>query len=690
MKKLLLGLLTLVAALPTVAQPAVCDSMAADSVTHRKKVAVVLSGGGAFGATHVGALKVLEEIGMPIDMVVGTSMGSIVGALYSAGYNSNDIATMFHDMDWTELFLDRADQRHLTLTDRDILNSHIYQRYFFVRDSIDPQPGGVIRGTNVERTFAHYLQGYTDSIDFLHDLPRQFACVATDLVTDSAVTLTHGSLVKSLRASMSIPGLFTPVRMDSMVLVDGGSKNNFAADVARQLGADIVIGLRFTRGLGTEKGPKYRTIMEVMERAAGSDVSRRTRENEKYCDLIIRVPVKHYTSGSFTRSALDTLMARGEKAMREHMDTLLALKARAGVAADSDYSLHLRDIGHLQPEADDKVGLIDTRLPHTIEASVGIRFDTEDLAAIQLHGRYFLSEKPGKELDLTVRLGLRSMLRVGFDIEPWHFKRMGVSYEFWYKYLDLYTQGKRSDNLSLIYQHANMKLFALDATNFDLELGLGWEHYHQFKPLWNEHSEVVLPSNEHYFNYHVRLRYDNEDRRYFTRRGIRAEARAAYYTDNFAQWNGHTGFGAVAALWQMTVPLAHDTHLRWGVQGRLVFGDDIPVMKHNMAGGMSQGKFFPQQMPLAGMGHVEFFDTKMVSASLRLQQRIVGQHYLLLDGSVAEHNDTLGDLFDRKPLWGIQLGYFYNSSLAGPLGATIGWNSHTHRVNFLLSLGFDF
>ena len=150
-----------------------------DSVQGRKKVAVVLSGGGAFGAIHVGALKVIEEAGLPVDMVVGTSMGSIVGAMYSVGYDSQDIATMFRTMEWTELFLDRGNYWHNTLAEREALNTYIYKRDFYVRGNIDPQPGGLIRGTNVEKAFEHYLQGYTDSIDFLRDLPRQFACVAT-------------------------------------------------------------------------------------------------------------------------------------------------------------------------------------------------------------------------------------------------------------------------------------------------------------------------------------------------------------------------------------------------------------------------------------------------------------------------------------------------------------------------------
>ena len=659
-----------------------------DNAQPRKKVAVVLSGGGAFGAIHVGALKVIEEAGIPVDMVVGTSMGSIVGALYSVGYNSSDIATMFRSMDWVDLFLDRNDQSRLTLSDRDKQNTYIYERDFYVRGGIDPQPGGLIRGYNVERAFEYYLQGYTDSINFLTDLPRQFACVATDLVEDDQVVLTSGKLVKSMRSSMSIPGVFTPVRMGDMVLVDGGAKNNFAADVARELGADIVIGVRFDLGLGKDK--QYRSLMDVMERSAGSDVSRRTRENEKYCDLVIKVPVRGYTSGSFTSGALNTLMARGEEATREKLDSLLILKQMAGVDVNRDYSMHLRDINNLRPVNEEKQGLIDQRKNSTVVASLGARFDSEDLAALQLNGHYYMGGRVNKELDLTVRLGLRSMLRLGLDFEPWKFKKMGLSYEFWYKYHDLYTRGKRSNNISTIYQNANVKLFSLEAMNFDCELGLGWEHYHFFKGLWNEHSTVTFPKNVHYFNYHVKARYNNEDKRYFTLRGMRAEAQVAYYTDNFAQWKGHSGFTTVAAMWQMTFPITATTHIRPQVQGRLVFGDDQPITAANVAGGMSQGKYFPQQLPQAGFGHAEFFDSKFISASLRLQQRITGRHYAMLDASVAEHNEKLGDIFDRKPLWGVQLAYYYDSGIAGPLGASIGWSSHTKRVNFFLTLGLDF
>ncbi len=682
MKKCLLLLMAILLAISSPASP-----VAADTIAQRKKVAVVLSGGGAFGAIHVGALKVLEEVGMPVDIVVGTSMGSIVGALYSVGYNSDDIATMFRQMNWTELFLDREDASCLTLRERDENYSYIYKRDFYVHNNVDPQPGGVLRGEKIEETFEQYLYGYTDSIDFLADLPRQFACVATDLITNKEVVLTHGSLVKSIRSSMSIPGVFTPVHMGERQLVDGGEKNNFAADVARRLGADIVIGVKFDRQLDTIKS--YRKIIDVLERTGGSDISRRSRENEKYCDLVIRVPVRGYSSSSFSRTAIDSLMTRGERTTREKLDTIMLLKSRVANPA-VNYAMHLRTLGDAEREDSEPKRLINNHVAGTVETAVGLRLDSEELLAVQVGARYFMPGKCSKELDLTLRLGLHSMLRLGFEMEPMPFKRMGASYEIWYKYSDFYTRGNRSDNLSYIHRCAKVKLFAIEAVNFDCEIGVGWNHYHHFKGLWNEHSETIFAPNEHYFDYHAHVRYNNENNRYFPTRGVRAEASYEYCTDNFAGWKGNSGFSIVGAMCRATIPLSPSTRLQPAVQGRFLFGDDLPVMAGNVVGGMSYGKFAPQQLPLAGLGHAEFFKSKFASASLRLQQRLTGRHYLLLEGSAAEQSDEMKNIFNDKPAWGSQLGYFYNSGIIGPLGAVVGWNSYSKRVNVLVSLGFDF
>lgn len=681
-KRYLTSILIILTMLPCVAQKT--DT---DSIGSRKKVAVVLSGGGAFGAIHIGFLKVLEEAGLPVDIVVGTSMGSIVGALYSVGYNSDDIAKMFLSMDWAELFLDNSDYQRLTLNERDAQNTYFYERDFYTHGVVDPHPGGVIRGTRVESAFRRYLHGYTDSIDFLSDMPRRFACVATDLVSDDEVVFTRGSLVKSIRSSMSIPGVFTPVRMNGKVLVDGGAKNNFAADVARKLGADIVIGAKFDLELDSNK--QYRTLLDIMERSAGSDVSRRAKENEKYCDLVIKVPVRGFTSGSFTDKAIKTLIERGETATREKLDSIRMLKAESGADPARDYSLHLRDIESIPKPGNEPSGLINNHETNVLLASLGLRFDTEQIAAMQVNGRYFLGDNLNKELNLTLRLGSHSMIRMGFDLEPWKFKKMGLSYEFGYRYFDIFTHGKRSDNLSFIYQNAKIKLFSIEAMNFDAEVGLGWRHFHHFQRLWNEYSTTTFDTNEYYFNYYARLRFDNEDNKYFTRNGTRAEVSYEYCTDNFAGWNGGDGFSALTARLQTTIPLTGSTHLRPAVNARLLFGESFPTMSRNVAGGTFYGKYLSQQLPFPGVRQIEFFDSKFLSGSLRLQQQISGRHYLLAEGCVAEHNESLRDIFKRKPLWGAQVGYSYNS-IAGPIGITFGWSTHTHRLSVLLSAGFDF
>lgn len=666
----------------------VAQTSATDTVPHRKKVAVVLSGGGAYGAIHVGALKVLEEAGMPIDMVVGTSMGSIVGALYCVGYNSDDIADLFKETDWSDLFLDSEDESHMTLRERDEKNTYIYKRDFYVRGNIDPQPGGLLRGANIDKTFERLLYGYTDSINFLTDMPRQFACIATDLLTDDEVVLTDGSLVKSIRSSMAIPGVFTTVRLGDKQLVDGGAKNNFAADVARRLGADIVIGVKFDRQLDTIT--EYRRIIDVLERTGGSDVSRRSRENEKYCDLVIKVPVRGFTSGSFTTRALDSLMGRGEKAARQRMERIIRLKAEAVGDTNRDYSIHLRDLNSMRQVVIEPKGLSYAEKPNTVEAAIGLRLDSDELIAALLGARYYMPGKGRKELDIALRLGLRSSLRLGFELQPSPFKRMGASYEIGYNYSNFFTRGKRSDNLSYLHQRADLKLFSLDAVNFNFEIGLGWDHFHQFKEMYNEYSDLSLNTNEYYFSYHAKLRYNSENSHYFPIRGIRAEVAYEYCTDNFVEWKGHSGFSALTAMCRATIPLSATTHLLPTVQGRLLFGDELPVMSGNVVGGISYGKLVPQQLPFAGLAHAEFFKTKFVSASLRLQQRLTGRHYLLLEGGIAEQNYEMKSLFDEKPIWGAQLSYFYNSGIAGPLGAVIGWNSYSKRVSFLVSLGFDF
>ncbi len=674
MKKFIISLIMLLAITSLAAQPA--DNR------NRKKVAVVLCGGGAMGTIHIGALKVLEEAGIPIDMVTGTSMGSIIGGMYAVGYDAADIETIVNSMDWGDILRDRLSMRNQTLAEREKQNIYLFDYRLFLDKSQDTLAGGFIRGINVEKTLRHYLRQPED-IDF-KKLPRPFGCIATDLVTDSEVVLDHGSLPRSIRASMAVPGVFAPVRMDPYILVDGGTKNNFPADLARRMGADIVIGVRTDLGLND----KYYSTSDILERSVGADIHNRSDENDKYCDLIIRVPVRGYSAAHFYRSAIKELIKRGEEATRAQMDSILILKRMAGVPDDykPDYSIiSLSDVdnttaGKLVNEENAK---------NSIKASVGLRYDNEELVAAQVGATYYFGNKLDKTLDLTLRLGKRTMGRLAWNMIPKPHRKIGLSYEIWHEDIDLYQGKHRSDAIKFIYQKANATLFSFDALNLNVDLGIAWEHYHHYDVLNSAYSVSEFLKNEYYFNYHARAQYNSEDHWYFTHTGMRAEALYAYYTDNFAQWKDHAGFSEVSARWRMTMPLTSTTHLQPMIYGRMLFGKDIPATAMNMLGGNRGGIYYAQQLPFSGFGHCHVMDKNVLVAGLKVQQRLFKEHYIMVKGHVAQQNNKLGDIFDGKPIWGTQIGYAYNSIL-GPLGGSLSWSNFTKQVSIYINLGFEF
>lgn len=673
MKRLITSLILLLTMASLIAQP---------MATERKKVAVVLCGGGAMGTIHIGALKVLEEAGIPIDMVTGTSMGSIIGGMYAVGYDAADIEAIINSMDWGDILRDRLSMRNQTLAERERQNIYLFDYRLFLDKSQDTLAGGFIRGINVEKTLRHFLRQPED-IDF-KSLPRPFGCIATDLVTDSEVVLDHGSLAQSIRASMAVPGIFAPVRMDPYILVDGGTKNNFPADLARKMGADIVIGIRTDLGLND----KYYSTSDILERSVGADIHNRSDENDKYCDLIIRVPVRGYSAAHFYRSAIKELIKRGEEATRAQMDSIMILKEKVGVPANyrPNYSIiQLSDIDNTQ--AGKLVN--EENAKNSIKASIGLRYDNEELVAAQIGATYYFGNKLDKTLDLTLRLGKRTMGCLAWNMMPKPHRKLGFSYEIWHENIDLYQGKHRSDNLKFIYQKANATLFSFDALNLNVDLGIAWEHYHHYDVLSSAYSVSDFQKNEYYFNYHASAQYNTEDHWYFTRKGMRAEARYAYYTDNFTEWKGHVGLSELAASWRMTMPLTSTTHLQPMVYGRLLFGKDLTATVMNMMGGNSSGIYYAQQLPFSGFGHCHVMDTKLLVAGFKLQQRLYKEHYLMVKGHVAEQNDKLENIFDGKPIWGTQLAYYYNS-IVGPLGGSLSWSNFTKQVYLYINLGFEF
>ncbi len=263
----------------------------------RPKVAVVLSGGGAKGTAHIGALKVIEEAGIPIDYVVGTSMGAIVGGLYSIGYTPQQLDSMVNAQNWKFLLSDAPNPKDVLLDDRLKSERYVLSIPFSLK-SAAVSDAGIIKGKNLARLFSTLTEGYQDSVDFSR-LPIPFACVSENLVNGSEVVFHEGILATAMRSSMSIPGVFAPVDLDGMVLVDGGMVNNYPVDVALAMGADYIIGVDVQSPL--LKASELKSVKDIFGQIINLQGEKKYRENLRNTDVLIKVDVTGYSAASFTK-----------------------------------------------------------------------------------------------------------------------------------------------------------------------------------------------------------------------------------------------------------------------------------------------------------------------------------------------------------------------------------------------------
>ena len=741
-------LLAITALLTSVMLNAKTDSTAVSSNTAQKraKVAVVLSGGGAKGMAHIGVLKVLERAGIPVDIITGTSMGSIIGGLYSIGYNAHALDSMVRVQDWSYVITDKEDMRRQSLNDRQKQNTYLYSTGLAIGKQ-DKQGGGIIKGKNLAELFQQLCVGFTDSLDFSRDLRIPFACVATNIIDNSEVDFHSGRLPQAMRASMAIPAAFSPVRIGDMVLVDGGLKNNYPADIAREMGAEVIIGVTVQ---GTPKvAEDMNSTMSILSQIIDVNCKNKLDENLAITDLHLQVDTKGYGSASFSQAAIDTLIRRGEELAMSHWDDIIALKKRIGI--DESFRptiLHpLRPkvmtekqrvtsytFENMTPQAErflrqkfhlDRNDSIDAKLTQELTTSMrvdlfyqtaecrlvpegdgvhvvltagnrksvqlhaGVRFDTEEYAAVQLGLDIPMKTTVPVNADITLRLGKRMMARGEITVHPRSFTRPTLSYTFHRNDVDIYMDGDLDYNIRYNQFQAEFLPINFDLRHFNLQMGLRWDYMHYRNKLGSETAMQVTLENEHFYSYRARLNYNSEDDWYFPSRGSRFKAEYAYLTDNFAQLNDKPGMSEVNANWRTSLSIGSRFTLQPMLYGRLLFGSTIPPVFSNTIGGDWFGHYVEQQIPFAGIGNIEYANHQFVAAQLQAQQRIGGNSYVLLRVAGAQHANRLKELLDYRTLLGGQIAYYYNT-IVGPVGATVGYSNRTKKPYFYINLGYEF
>lgn len=651
------------------------------------RVAVVLSGGGAKGVAHIGALKVIEKAGIPIDIITGTSMGSIIGGLYSCGWNATRLDSMVKKQDWAFLLSDKGDYYAQNLTNRERQTTYAYSKNFTLKKKSRLADAGFIKGDNLMKLFRQLTAGYNDSISF-DSLPIPFACVATNIVDNTEYDFHSGVLAEAMRTSMSIPGAFAPVRKGDKVLVDGGLRNNYPADIAKAMGADYIIGV-------TVQGPP-RTADDltsgasVLGQIVDVNCKNKYADNLAITDIPIRVNTQGYGAASFTPAAIDTLERRGEEEALKHWDELLALKTKLGLDKDYHPTPHTLNPNALKPV--DYSDNTDRKRPETDMArgSVGLRFDTEEMVAMQLDGIYSMSKHPF-DFEATLRLGknIHTLLQAMWTLR--HGMVAKAAYGYQHNDVDIYRDGTKNYNLTLNHHQGAIGITGIGIRNMEMDVSARWDYYnyHHLMVASQLGHESFKMGDDHFFSYHVNLHYNSENQGLFPTRGSKFMAEYAYFTDNFYQYNDHKGFSEVSSLWRTSFAFNHWLTFQPMFYGRLLFGSEIPPIRSNIIGGQWFAHYFEQQMPFTGIGNIETTDNQFVACQLKFQAQLTDNNFVLLKAVGAEHANKLRDIFDNGPMLGWQAAYYYRT-IFGPVGATLGYTNKTDKFNFFVNLGFEF
>lgn len=752
MKRLLVYFLLLAmgSATGAMAQNVIVDSVQKGEVAtqfKRKKVAVVLSGGGAKGMAHIGALKVIERAGIPIDIITGTSMGSIVGGLYAIGKDAHTLDSIVRVQDWTVVLSDRDDLSLQSLHERKKQNTYIYTRSIQLHKQEEVTGGGFVHGKNIGMLFQKLTMPYTDSIDFSR-LPIPFACVATNMVDNTEYVFHGGLLSQAMRASMAIPGVFSPVRLGDMVLVDGGLQNNFPVDVAKAMGADYVIGVSVQQPL--RPASELTSTASILLQLIDANSRNKFDENLAMTDIPILVDVHGYSAASFSKNAIDSLIRRGEEATMAQWDKLMELKKKLGLET-MPLSRSLRDAKRAEKRYrisdvryenmtkmdalflrtkfrlhegdsidDDRATLITTSIRRDLfykeasyrfelqnetdatvvfsantqkgsKLSIGLRFDNEEMVAVQTNAALPLGTKVPGQADITLRLGKRIMARANLAFFPWSYIRPSLSYEFRHNDINLYSKGEKRFNMTYNQHSADLKLLNFDVRNFNFSLGAVWDYYHYNNLLVSqlpEHSMEPL-SNAHYYTYYGQVEFNSEDDWYFPVSGSRFKAMFSYVTDDFLELNNSVGLRQYSLMWRTSLPLGSVVTLRPMAYGRLLYGNNIPNNQKNIVGGPFFSHYMPQQMPFAGVRFIEEVGDKFMALQLEAQFKITGSSIILAKFVGAQDSPTMKNLFDYQTRLGGSLGYYFNT-VFGPLGGSVGYSNISKDFYYFVNLGFEF
>lgn len=748
---------------------------------HRPTVALVLSGGGAKGAAHIGAIERIEEFGIPVDMVLGTSIGGLVGGLYSVGYTTDELDSLMRGMDWGWAFSDKLSRDYISYSDMKYKEKYLlsvpfyYEKDYYKMKLADENrfdtggkrdilhigadnetgadflknnilgslPSGYIYGQNVSNMISSLTVGYQDSIDF-QTLPIPFFCIATDMVSGKAKIWHSGKLNVAMRSTMSIPGIFAPVRTEGMVLVDGGMRDNYPTALAREMGADIVIGVDLAQDKRTYL--QVNNIGDII--GQGIDMLGRDsyERNVNLPDVKIKPELSEYNMMSFSPQAIDVMIERGRKAAADQDSLLLEIARRtSGTSIQEkrtrarDFSsdtLTVRDIDikgvlprekellmhrmHLevgdritQKSLNDVVAkiygtqcydyvtyeLLGDREPFDLvlnckrgpvhQFGLGVRADTEEIVSVLLNVGFNTHRLYGHSFDLSGKISANPYIQFRWFYDIPDIPTVNASAYF--RWTDMGMLNFGNNRLSLNFFNARQEVYLsnIEWKKLDIKGGLRNDVFNirdvKSSQIIGDYDVDNL-SND-FMSLFVEARSDTFDDGYFPSRGVNA---GVDYAWNFVGFPSKIhNFHIVSADAKAVVPIGRRFALIPSVNFRFLLGTGIPVAYFNAIGGSLPGRYVSQQLPFIGITNIVAMKNILSLFRTDLRFNIARNHYLTGIFNYVRDCDAFSSYGKGAGHFGAGLEYSFNT-IFGPLSANVHWSSITRSVGLYLSAGYNF
>ena len=704
----------------------------------RPTVALVLAGGGAKGAAHIGVLKYIEEKGIPVDFIAGTSMGGLMGGLYAMGYSANEIDTLIRSIDWNVMMSDQIPLECYSNERQNYKETYVIDIPFYGKDFLKSLPSGYLYGHNIYNMMSSISVNYQHNLDFT-TLPTPYCCVATEIVTQTEKHWTSGSLIDALRSTMSIPGYFRPVRVDSMILSDGGTKNNFPTDMAKAVGADIIIGIELTMPRDYEK--VNNAIDVLMQTAQYSSALETHNKNVKNADIYITPDITGFGMLSFGTKEIETLIQRGYNEAAKHeaeLDSIIQIVGSGGrtlhypkarnitndkiklnvIEYEGISDKEMRAISH-------KIDLVigNSYNKHDFEQAqaiifgtgafsqviyrvindgdgyrlvfrcdkrptnsfgIGLRADSEEWMAALINAGFGKNKIYGSKVDITARLCISPYLMVDYNYLPIRGPKIGTSLKMQYRTLYGSDPNVFRHNYYEQTWINEFKVYLADNHwNFvNLSAGLRINHFPYYRLLSENESYREENWTRFYPFVYFRFVYNNEDNKYFPNHGLHAHISYDYNLGKHHYLAG--GFQAVIPTCKIFTIVA-------SINGRYILGQDptyINMYMDNYVGGIMAARFYEQQLPFIGFNGERGCLNMLTTADINLRFKIFKNGYLSAIGAAlheAEPTDVRNGRFIGAA--GIQFGY---KSKFGPIFANVHWNSLNNRVGFYIGAGYDF